>query len=335
MSYRDRKKAVRGAIVLLIAAAGVAIVFFVGQKIEAALRPASIRGDLGGSFTPPPRIEYEGAEYIKKENLLTILFIGVDIGADSTHIGATFRDGGQADFLLLLILDTKNNEVTRLQIDRDTMAEITILSVLGKPSGSRVAQICLSHGFGDGGKQSSEFTVQAVEKLLCGMEIDHYISMNLDSIAALNEALGGVTVTIEDDFSAYGKDWKVGDVVTLKGEEPELFVRTRYFIGEGTNEARMRRQKTFLNATMKLMDEKINDNVNFVGELYDILVNYIVSDMKRGQMINETYKAAKYARSEILYPKGEYVVGESGFMEFHADEKAIERLVFDIFYEKI
>ena len=32
-----------------------------------------------------------------------------------------YRDGGQSDFLLLLVLDHKNKTIRQLQIDRDTM----------------------------------------------------------------------------------------------------------------------------------------------------------------------------------------------------------------------
>ena len=56
------------------------------------------------------------------------------------------------------------------------MTPITILGVLGDRSGVRTAQVSLSHGFGDGGAQSCEFTVDAVSNLLLGTQIDFYIA---------------------------------------------------------------------------------------------------------------------------------------------------------------
>ena len=57
------------------------------------------------------------------------------------------------------------------------MTEITILGVLGEEAGTVKTQLCLSHGFGDGGAQSCEFTVDAVSNLLLGTQIDFYICL--------------------------------------------------------------------------------------------------------------------------------------------------------------
>src|SRR5699024_12834204 len=67
------------------------------------------------------------------------------------------------------------------------LTPITILGVLGNPSGMRTAQISLSHGFGDGGAQSCELTVEAVSNLLLGEKIDFYVAMNLDGISRSEE----------------------------------------------------------------------------------------------------------------------------------------------------
>ena len=100
------------------------------------------------------------------------------------------------------------------------MAEIPILGALGNETGTRVTQICLSHGIGDGKEQSCLLTQKAVSWLMLGINIDFYISMEMDGISALNDALGGVTVTLTDDFSVVGSrhgerhhtdpSWKTG-----------------------------------------------------------------------------------------------------------------------------
>ena len=41
--------------------------------------------------------------------------------------------GGQADFQRLIVIDSKDKTVRQLQIDRDTMAEVTVLGMLGNP----------------------------------------------------------------------------------------------------------------------------------------------------------------------------------------------------------
>jgi LCP family protein required for cell wall assembly len=213
------------------------------------------------------------------------------------------------------------------------MAEITILGVLGNPAGTREGQICLAHGFGDGGEQSSMFTVEAVSRLFQGIAIDFYVTMNLDGITNFNDALGGVTVTLEDDFSALDPAMQPGETLTLRGKQAEYYVRTRMGIGEGTNEARMKRQDNYLSVVSSLIDEKTRDSANFIGNLFDSISGYLTTDMRRGRMINEAYWSRDYTRNKMITPPGEHTVGESGFMQFRADEQGLLQIVLDVFYE--
>ncbi|MEG0901177.1 MAG: LCP family protein, partial [Clostridia bacterium] len=110
----------------------------------------------------------------------------------------------------------------------------------------KTAQICLSHGFGDGGAQSAKLTQQAVQTLLYGIDIDFYIAMDMDAITTLNELVGGITVTLEEDFTAIDPTMVKGTTLTLHGMQAEHYVRGRTTVGDGTNESRMKRQAAYL-----------------------------------------------------------------------------------------
>lgn len=111
--------------------------------------------------------------------------MGIDQASDAAVSNG--RNGGQADFLRLVVIDSEADTVSQIQIDRDTMTPITILGVLGNRSGVRTTQICLAHSFGDRGAESCELTVEAVSNLLLGTQIDDYIAMNLDGVSVLND----------------------------------------------------------------------------------------------------------------------------------------------------
>jgi anionic cell wall polymer biosynthesis LytR-Cps2A-Psr (LCP) family protein len=170
---------------------------------------------------------------------------------------------------------------------------------------------------------------------LLGIKIDYYVAMNLDGIRVLNDMAGGVTVTLEDDFSALDPAMKKGATLTLQGEQAEIFVRTRWNIGVGTNEARMERQSAFLQALREMLNAKCRDDHDFPGELYDALEPYLETDMKRGRIINEVWRTRDYSYAGIVRPAGQYLVGENGFMEFHADAAALRALVMDLFYRPV
>ena len=167
-------------------------------------------------------IQWNGQSYKLRNNLFSVLFIGVDKTRQTLESIEGYRNHGQADFLMLAVMDRDAKTVTRLMIDRDTITEITTLGVFGDVSGTRVERVSLSHSFGDGKTQSCIFTMEAVSRILFGMKINSYLSMNLDGIPRLNDAVGGVTVKIEDDFSAHDPTMVPGATVTLHGDQTQL-----------------------------------------------------------------------------------------------------------------
>ena len=74
----------------------------------------------------------------------------------------------------LIVIDSKNKTVRQLKIDCDTMAEVTVLGMLGNPVGTTQMQISLAHGFGDGREESCGYARDAVSRLLQGESIDFY-----------------------------------------------------------------------------------------------------------------------------------------------------------------
>ena len=302
-----------------------------GRWLENRNQPEQVRGDYRERLGYEAVLEVEGVPYRRRKNLTSILMMGVD--RDSPGVGT--RSGGQADFLRLVVLDSSAKKVTQIQIDRDTMTPITILGILGDKSGVRTAQICLSHGYGDGGAQSCELTMDAVSNLLFGTPIDFYVAMNLNGIAALNDAVGGVTVTLEHDFSALDPAMTPGTTLTLRGKQAEYFVRNRKDIGVGTNEARMARQQAYLDQLAEQLDTKLSNDKDFAGMLYDALEDYLTTDLSRGRLINETWNAMGYERLPLIELAGEHRVGEDGFMQFIVDEDALRRKVMELFYEPL
>ncbi len=331
------KPYLRVVVVFLITLLCISSLYWVGSKIESKSEKAEPRGDLSARFTEAPAIVFRGEKYQPKSELTTILIIGVDQYNSASVHESYFHNGGQADYLMLLVVNDESQTITPIQIDRDTMAEVTTLGVLGNVTGTRKTQVCLSHGFGDGGEQSCQLTRDAVSRLLLGIEIQYYIAMDLNGITALNDALGGVTVTLEDDFTTLDPTMFKGAKLTLKGIQAEYFVRSRINIGIGTNESRMARQQVYWQGFSQILKIKLDSagNSDFVGNLFDQISAYLITDMKRGKLINEVWNTRDYQQQRPIHPSGEYTIGSDGFTEFHVDETAMEDLVMSIFYSKV
>ena len=128
---------------------------------------------------------------------------------------------------------------------------------------------------------------------------------------------------------------KIGETITLNGEQAFLFTRGRMSVGDGTNEGRMRRQQVYIDGLSSILADKVSADENFVGELYDELEPYLTTNISRGRLINEAWNARNYEREKTIDPSGERYVGPSGFMEFHVDKTELDEIVFNLFYEPI
>lgn len=317
----------------------VAVIFFFflyqgGRWIEQRTEKPEVRGDHTQRYAYEKTLEADGVTYRVRKDITTVLLIGTDVQAQ--HLTPQgYRDGGQADFLWLLIMDNTNQTITQIQIDRDTMTPITVLGVMGNKSGTRTAQICLAHGFGDGGEQSCELTAEAVSGLFCGIPIDLYLALNMDGISVLNDALGGVTVTLKDDFSDFDPVMVPGVTLTLQGDQAEYYVRNRMGIGVGTNEERMRRQETYLSEISEMLHAQVRTDKEYIGTLYDELLPYMTTNISRGRLINEIWAAKDYLQEDTVQLTGEHRIGHDGFVEFHVDETALQQFVIKQFYERV
>ena len=230
---------------ILVIAAGIlllGVILYAGGRWLETRSVEEARGDLTQTEAVETQ-EYNGVTYQRREGLTSILVMGVDHDSAVESEGA--YQGGQGDFQRLIVIDPERQVIRQLKIDRDTMTECTVLGYLGSPIGTKEMQISLAHGFGDGKEESCEYAREAVEGLLLGESIDFYVAMNMDGISELNDLAGGVTVTLEDDFSSIDPAMAKGTTLTLHGDQAETFVRSRMTVGDGINASRMERQEAF------------------------------------------------------------------------------------------
>lgn len=275
---------------------------------------------------------YNGTAYARREDLETVLLLGVDKFEGETPEG--YINNQQADFLLLLVMDKQHETCTPIQLNRDTMTEIQILGVTGEPAGAFTGQLALAHTYGSGEEDSCENTVLAVENLLYGMEIDHYISLTMDGVALLNDLVGGVTVEVLDDFSGIDDSLMQGETVTLKGQQALTYVRSRGGMEDSSNLHRMERQRQYLSALQQQLKQASQQDSGFTLDALLQLNEYMVSDCTVNQLSDLGNSLAAYQGGDILTTPGDAQEGEE-FMEFTVDEAALQQLVMEVFYEPV
>ena len=156
-----KNKTIRIVILLLLLLA-IAVGFGILALREKA-QTQEERDTSGAAVGRLKTIELDGKTFVERKDITTLLLIGTDITTGTRHFSA--RSGGQADFLMLLVIDDGQHKIHQLAIDRDTMTAIKVLSLLGDQESEAVLQICLSHAYGESEEECCENTVDAVSGL--------------------------------------------------------------------------------------------------------------------------------------------------------------------------
>ena len=272
----------------------------------------------------------DGIDYFPRQDITVILALG--LGAEGQMVSSGYyRNSSEADAVMLLILDEADRSYSVLCLNRDTMVDMPVLGLGGKAAGTTVAQLAMAYTYGEGLEDSCENAEKAVSDLLGGISIDYYIAMSMDAIAIINDAVGGVTVTVTDDFSQVDASIPMGEV-TLNGSQALSFVRGRMNVGTQLNISRMERHEAYMSGLMAAMDQKLDaEGDGFAVRLYEETAPYMVTDISGNALSGIMTRCKDYTLKEIVSPQGENIRGKD-YYEFHVDEEALETLALRLFY---
>lgn len=170
--------------------------------------------------------------------------------------------------------------------------------------------------------------------LLLGVKVNHYASLTLDSVTVLNDLVGGVEITVLDDFTGIDDTLKVGEKVLLTGDHALNYVRTRYGLDDSSNSNRMKRQEQYVNALYAKFKGCAEEDDGFIVNAATELSDHMISDRSVTQLEELAKKIEEYEFKGIVSVEGESRIGEE-YVEFYPDEAALEKLVADIFYEPV
>ena len=290
------------------------------------------QGQYGGDGTQDTlkeSLEYNGTEYVLRDNLETMLFLGLDAYGEETL--DSYNNNKQADFLLLVVIDNANSSYTALQINRDTMTEMSVLGVAGSPIDTVTGQIALAHTYGNGKEVSCRNVADAVSDLLLHVNVNHYVSATMEAVPVYHDYIGGVEVEVLDDFTGIDDSLVKGQTVLLTGEQALRYVRSRQGLEDSSNIHRMERQRQYLRALYEKSKQTSAEKADFVSGAASSITNYIVTDCSSTRLQTMMNKILTYQFNGILELEGNSVAGER-FMEFYPTEDSILKAVTTLFY---
>lgn len=231
------------------------------------------------------------------------------------------RISGSTDVMMLVSFDRANDRICVMQIPRDTYADYGN-SAHKKLNSARVLL---------GGEEAlCEFLGDAL-----GVDIDGYLSMDLDGFGAAVDAVGGVEMEL--DKTLYYNDPAQGLHIylkkgrqTLDGDKAEMLVRYRSGYADG-DLGRLDMQKSFLKALFMKLKSTVK-----VTNAYSIarqVLPYVKTDVELGRAVSLGLEALKLETEDIVFitlPGGE-ATGNGGGSYYVMDAVESEKIIEEYF----
>lgn len=293
-------------------------------------RAPTRRADADARETEPQtgwsrEITVDGAVRRYNSRLRTILFLGVDTRDGTQERRSGIGTGGRSDTILLLLLDPEQRTVQPITLSRDTMTSVDVYDRDRRFLFSGTMQLTMQYSFGDNPTRSCLLVKRKVSELLYGLPIHAYCTLTLDGIAAASALLGGVTLTLEDDWTDIDPAYTAGSTVTLDSAALETFLRYRDTGVSGSNDVRMKRQGWFIR---QLFSQLSNLGGNELEVLLKQLDPYLKTDLD-GDMLKQLTEFR--ISDSVLNIPGQTIPGRA-HDEYYLDEDAVKQLLLELYY---
>ncbi|MET9952061.1 LCP family protein [Streptomyces sp. NPDC006339] len=195
-----------------------------------------------------------------------LLVLGSDsrAGANGALDGAAVS-GARSDTALVVHIPEGRSSAVAVSIPRDTLVTRPECGRKGGGTAPAAQRVMFNSVYAQYGPACVMKTVETMS----GVRLDHYLEIDFAGFKDLVDAIGGVTVEIDEPIKDRnsGLDLAAGPQ-RLDGTQSLAFVRTRYGVGDGSDLGRIGNQQKFLTAL--LTEVKKQDLLGSPAKTYEI-----------------------------------------------------------------
>ncbi|MFV5172326.1 MULTISPECIES: LytR family transcriptional regulator [Bacillus cereus group] len=208
---------------------------------------------------------------------ISILLMGTDQRESETS---------RSDSLMLFTLNPQKKSMKITSIPRDTYTEI-----IGKGKKDKI-----NHAYAFGG---IDMAVKTTENFL-NVPVDHYIEVNMAGFKDIVDAVGGVDVNNDLDFTSRDTHFAKGEI-HLDGEKALKYTRMRYEDPRG-DFGRQMRQRQVIQAVIK-KGASVSSLASY-GDVLKAIEKNVKTSLTQDQMfdIQKNYKDCMQNSEEIQIP---------------------------------
>ncbi|KUO21088.1 LCP family protein [Streptomyces dysideae] len=267
-----------GVLVLGVAAAGWAY-----WHLNANIKSVDINSALGDdrparAMTTPTPTATASTSPLPTE-ALNILVLGSDSrsGEENQALGGGSSEGARSDTAMVVHVDAGRTSATVVSIPRDTLVTRPSCPRSSGGSTSVAYNAMFNSAYSVGGPVCAVKTVES----LTGVRMDHYVEIDFAGFAKLVDALGGVTVTTDEDIDDEDSHLTLAaGTHHLDGKQALALARTRHDIGDGSDLGRIGLQQQLVKALL--------DQISATGLLTDPAQLYRVADAVTAGLTTDT-----------------------------------------------
>lgn len=234
-AHRHRRPAVIAAVIAAVVLAGAAVTLaWAYFRLEGNIATVDSSGGLGD------------VRPTKENEAVNILAIGSDSRAGGNSVVGG-ESPGLADTTMVVHLSADNSWAAAVSIPRDSMVQMPACFTPDgsiEPGGLRM----FNSAYQIGGPVCVQRTIES----LTGLHIDHFVVIDFVGFKSMVDAVGGVTVYIDQPISDPNSNiYFDAGCQTLTGDLALDYVRVRHGAGDGSDPSRIKRQQVFLSSLIQ------------------------------------------------------------------------------------
>lgn len=214
-----------------------------------------------------------GGDLYTSKNVINILLLGLD--SDDA-----LENGGRSDSMILVSLNKKTKQINMISFFRDSWCYTN--------AGGYDTYNKMNAAYYYGGPSGIIDTIERNFKI----NIDHYVAVDFSSFVDIIDALGGVTVEVQEYEAEYINSTTLfnivpGPAVKLRGLEALGFSRIRQSDSD-SDVSRTRRQRMVITSLFNSIKDA---SISQLNDVLDLLFEYVKTDLTKMQIISYATQA--------------------------------------------
>ncbi len=246
-----------GIAVLVVLVSAVSVAAIAVFRLSSSITASTVHLQHESGATAPPGIDAITGG-------VNLLLVGTDTRtgqggqfANKADLAAS-SGAGNNDVTILLHIAQDHQSAMVVSFPRDLLIPLPACPSANGGSYGAVSSAMLNSTLSRGGLACPVLTIER----LTGITIPYAASISFDGVAAMSNAVGGVTVctatSINDPYT--GLELPAGEN-TIQGDVALAFVRSRHGVGDGSDLGRISNQQVFLSAlARKIASEGVLKN---------------------------------------------------------------------------